>query len=336
MKVSIVIPVYNVEKYIERCFNSVCRQTYSNALIECIFVDDCGLDNSVIILQNLIEDYKGLIDFKLVNHSENKGLSEARNTGTECATGDYVYYFDSDDEITDDCIQSLVKLASSYKGVDIVWGSADIIYEHGRGEAYLIKDEINEFSDNQLWLKKAILKRTYLPVTAWNKLIRIGFLRENKLFFKPGIIHEDEHWEFFVAKCIQSSAFCKKITYKHYINEGSIITTASPKQIKHLLIIIEDFLNHIDPVLKKNQFKSIYYLAFFTLIKTFDCHEKKFFFQVKNSIKQLFVSRLHTAFKKVNVLEIMIVGFYFLPMALLSTLKSTHIRNLYYGLLRLY
>nr|WP_321453949.1 glycosyltransferase [uncultured Carboxylicivirga sp.] len=336
MKVSIVIPVYNVEKYIERCFNSVCRQTYNNTLIECIFIDDCGSDKSVILLQKLIADYKGLIEFKLVNHIENKGLSEARNTGTICATGEYVYYFDSDDEITDDCIETLVKLAKRYEGVDIVWGSADIIYEHGRGKAYLIKDEINEFCDDQVWLKKAILKRTYLPVTAWNKLIRIGFLRANELFFKPGIIHEDEHWEFFVAKYIQSSAFCKKITYRHYINEGSIITTASPKQINHLLIIIEDFLNHIDPVLKKNQFKSIYYLAFFTLIKTFDCHEKKFFFQVKNTIKKLFASRLIAAFRKVNVFEIVVVGFYFLPMTFMSTLKSKQLRNLYYAFLRLY
>ena len=103
MKISIIVPVYNVEQYIKECFGSISTQTYKGEM-ECIFVDDCGQDNSVTMLNNLIKDYQGLIKFRIIHHDHNKGLSGARNTGILHATGDYLYFIDSDDTITPDCI----------------------------------------------------------------------------------------------------------------------------------------------------------------------------------------------------------------------------------------
>ena len=79
MKISIIVPVYNVEQYIKECFDSIAAQTYKGD-IECIFVDDCGQDKSVEILEKMIADYQGGISFSIIHHEHNKGLSGARNT----------------------------------------------------------------------------------------------------------------------------------------------------------------------------------------------------------------------------------------------------------------
>ena len=107
-KISIIIPIYNVAEYITECLQSVMRQTYKGE-IECILVDDCGKDKSISVAEQLISDYKGQIEFRILHHEHNRGLSAARNTGTDAATGDYIYYLDSDDYISDDCIEVLTQ-----------------------------------------------------------------------------------------------------------------------------------------------------------------------------------------------------------------------------------
>jgi len=335
MRVSIVVPVYNVEQYINQCFASISKQTYNNVMLECIFVDDCGNDHSISILKQLLNDYTGDIQFKIIVHEQNKGLSEARNTGTLAATGKYVYYLDSDDEITDDCIQTLIDLADKYKNVDMILGSSEILNNGRRNDSYMIKTEVPEYSDDATWLKKSILKRTYFPMTAWNKLISIDFIKANNLFFKPGIIHEDEHWEFFVAKHIKAAAFSKKSTYIHYINEGSIITTTSPRQIECMLIIVEDFLKNIDGVLVKEQYKTIYYVAVFALIKSIDNHDRDFAIHVKKTLQHILKPRFKKVCTTFNVVEMKVLSLYFLPIFIVDIFKSKIVRKIYYGLLRI-
>ena len=106
--ITIVIPVYNVESYISDCLQSVMRQTYKGPL-ECILVDDCGTDKSIEIAQNMIAEYNGPIEFKVLHHEHNRGVSAARNTGIDAAKGDYVCFLDSDDWISDDCIEKLAQ-----------------------------------------------------------------------------------------------------------------------------------------------------------------------------------------------------------------------------------
>ena len=105
MKVSIVIPIYNVSAYIENCLESVRKQIYQD--LEVILVDDCGTDNSMEIVQEYLE-YHNFVEVKIIHHTHNRGLSAARNTGLEAATGDYVYFLDSDDALMEDCIFILV------------------------------------------------------------------------------------------------------------------------------------------------------------------------------------------------------------------------------------
>ena len=102
MKVSLIIPIYNVSRYLVRCLDSVISQTFRN--IECILVDDCGADNSVNIAEDYIKGYQGPVVFKLIHHKYNRGLSAARNTGIDAACGDYLYFMDSDDAIIPETI----------------------------------------------------------------------------------------------------------------------------------------------------------------------------------------------------------------------------------------
>ena len=105
-KISIIIPVYNVEPYISECLQSVMRQTYQGSM-ESLVVDDCSTDKSIEIAEKLIAEYDGPIEFRMLHHKHNRGLSAARNTGVENANGDYVLFLDSDDHITDDCLDVL-------------------------------------------------------------------------------------------------------------------------------------------------------------------------------------------------------------------------------------
>lgn len=111
MRISIIIPVYNVEKYISRCLLSVINQTY-NDTIECIIINDCTSDNSMTIINELITTTinKNII-FKTINHTVNQGQSAARNSGIRVSTGEYLFFLDSDDELCINALEDLANLA---------------------------------------------------------------------------------------------------------------------------------------------------------------------------------------------------------------------------------
>lgn len=117
-KVSIIVPVYNVSQYITKCLDSIYEQTYQN--IELILVDDCGSDDSMIIVHGYLTSHVS-IEAHIISHQKNRGLSAARNSGIEKASGEYIYFLDSDDYITPDCIEALVK-PLYHKKYDVVVG----------------------------------------------------------------------------------------------------------------------------------------------------------------------------------------------------------------------
>ena len=232
IKISIIVPVYNVEPYIRECFSSIAAQTYKGEM-ECIFVDDCGQDKSVEILEKLIADYHGSISFSIIHHDHNKGLSGARNTGIRHATGDYLYFLDSDDTITPDCIERLAGLAEKYSGVEVVQGSTkskiDVLCLENRN--------LDEYCCHYKWIRKAFLQRYTIPVTAWNKLVKRQFVIDNNLYFEEGIIHEDELWNFFLAKYTRKMAFCRVNTYIYRQNPNGIVKSIVDQRQSFIPII---------------------------------------------------------------------------------------------------
>jgi len=251
MKVSIIIPIYNVELYIERCLRSVLNQTFQD--IEIILVDDCGQDNSMAVAQQIIDNHPNGYKVRILKHEHNRGLSAARNTGTKEAGGEYIYYLDSDDEITPDCINVLLNLASKYQGVEMVQGNTQTIpippkKKDWRNISY---KGFPEYVNCNQWIYLHFYdgRRKQIPVNAYNKLIRSKFIVDNGLFFKEGIIHEDAIWMFFTVKKLNTIAFTTEYTYIAYATPGSIMRSGNNyKSIQCCHIILEEiFGNCNDP-----------------------------------------------------------------------------------------
>ena len=223
MKVSIIIPVYNVSDYVERCINSVINQTYTD--LECIIVNDCTPDDSIDKCERIIAEYNGPISFIILHHEKNRGLSAARNTGIDIATGEYVYFLDSDDFIIPDCIQLMYNCIINHPKSEIVMGGAKASNGGFEYMDYEKKDYLPEYTDDADWINKAFLTHERLSMTAWNILINKDFIKKYSLFFIEGLINEDEVWHFMLSKYVTHLSILHKNTYFYFIRPNSIVNS---------------------------------------------------------------------------------------------------------------
>lgn len=228
-RVSIIIPVYNVEKYIVDCLSSVVKQDYKGEL-ECIIVDDCGSDHSMQLVDSFVSKLDNHVTFHVIHHSCNCGLSAARNTGFNASTGEFVFFLDSDDELYEDAISNLVN-AQQRIGSVVTMGNWDIFDFSGNiisppGGMY--KNEI-VFDDLH-----SIVGKPFIWGVVQNKLLKRDFIIENKLFQIEGILYEDDLW-FLKVMCsiVKGNIFCiiTPITYKYKTRQDSIVNSYS---INHL------------------------------------------------------------------------------------------------------
>ncbi|MBO5926417.1 MAG: glycosyltransferase [Clostridia bacterium] len=211
IKFSIIIPVYKVEQYLDKCVQSVINQTYKN--IEIILVDDGSPDDS----PKMCDDY-ALKDERIkVVHKENGGLSDARNKGLEVATGDYVLFLDSDDYISLDATEKFLSYAEN--GYDILMGNAVV----EGGACNLERLKTSDLLSGKEYLLKAC-RENKAPMAAWLNVYSKKFLDDNNLRFKKGILHEDEE---FTPRCLLASksvAYVENYFYYYLIRENSITT----------------------------------------------------------------------------------------------------------------
>lgn len=218
-RVSIIIPVYNVKEYIADCLYSVFNQTYKH--IEIIVVNDCTPDSSMQIAMNELQSDKNKFEYTLVNHEINQGLSAARNSGVKAATGDYIYFLDSDDEITSDCIELLVNKVTKYPDVDFVIGEIKI-----SGAEWHYPLSAPAYSSSGLDIvTDYFYERWY--VMAVNKLLRKSFFISSNLWFKEGRLHEDELFSFYLAIKAQSMACVNSETYIYKVRISNSITSGT-------------------------------------------------------------------------------------------------------------
>jgi glycosyltransferase involved in cell wall biosynthesis len=237
VKVSVVIPIYNVAPYIENCLHSVMTQTYQG-IIECLLVDDCGTDDSMTIVEDIIDNYAGPIQFKILRHEHNMGISAARNTGINAATGDYLYFLDSDDEMTPDCLTLLVEPLKK-KSYDFVMGDAKPI-----GFGYHSKLTMKEETLGVKNIARSFSSNNWHCV-AWNKLYNKKYIQEHGIYFKEGILHEDELWGALIACTAESMFFVTKETYLHYKREGSIMgTDMGSRKLSYYMAVLKGFYEY--------------------------------------------------------------------------------------------
>ena len=244
MKISIIIPIYNVAPYVERCLYSALNQSYEN--IELVLVDDCGTDNSMNIVSEVVEKYVGNKKILLFKHEHNLGLSAARNTGIKNATGDYLLFLDSDDEIPLNAVELL--LEATNENPDFVIGNIKVLGSDKFSFYFSIPSGV--IQGNELILDSFIKDKWYSM--AVNKLIKKEFLLNHHLFFKEGILHEDELWSFILATKANKMSVVKDYTYHYYIRNDSITGKISIRNYESNAIIlcekkkIIDEINNVD------------------------------------------------------------------------------------------
>ena len=289
MKVSIIIPIFKVEKYIKRCIESVVSQDYSD--IECILVNDCSPDDSFSIAKDFVDNYTGHISFSLVSHNINKGLSEARNTGINQSKGDYIYFLDSDDAVPYDAISTLVKTAVDYNLPEIVYGRTIGVQLDG-SHSEVDSPNLKSFIGNENILL-GNLNNEWTRI-ACNKLIRKDLFFTHKTYFEPGLLNEDELWSFEVSTYINSLIFCDKVTYLYYVGDSNSITRSKPsaKSFKDNITILERKKDYLHKVQASSALaQNIYRLVFSTYYSMFRAQmDKKLMKESKKRFQEILVS----------------------------------------------
>lgn len=219
--VSIIVPVYKVEKYIERCLMSIIGQTYDHSEIECILVDDFSPDRSIDHARRLIDkEDSGGISFIIFSHDENKGLSEARNTGIKYAKGKYIMFVDSDDYVTDDCIERHMQEVEKHPNVDVVLAN---FYHDKPGGGLRVKEKDIPIYINDHSRIFSLYLQDILPMIACNVLIRKDMIMYNNLQFGRRLVQEDVLWSFHLYRCVSVFSFIPDVTYMYCDNEESIM-----------------------------------------------------------------------------------------------------------------
>lgn len=219
--ISVVIPVYNVEKYLAECVDSVLNQSYTD--YEIILVDDGATDSS----GTMCDAYAQKDPRIRVIHQLNGGLSAARNTGLKAAQGEYVYFLDSDDYIEPQTLEHLVATAEKEQ-VDVVFFDGYVFFDECEEDdgvsRYIRKVPYAQCNGRQMLLE--LLKneeyRTAVPLM----LFRTDFLRRYDLWFEEGIIHEDELFTFQVYNADGRVANCHEQLYARRVRPASIMTAS--------------------------------------------------------------------------------------------------------------
>lgn len=194
-------------------------QDLAGSEVECILVDDCGVDGSMDIVRRTIEAYHGPICFQVLSHDVNRGLSAARNTGVSHSTGDYVLFMDSDDYLTPDGLTYLLQQQQAHPEADLVIGNALM-----KKDGTLLHPNLSEpwlIDCPDIFFRRMLRHQIYLY--AWNKLIRRSVLTENKVTFIEGILYEDQSWSYHLFSVVSSVLLLPQVTYIYEWNDSSIV-----------------------------------------------------------------------------------------------------------------
>ena len=245
-KVSIIIPIYNVEQYLEKCLNSVIHQTYKN--LEIICVNDCSPDNS----QKIIERYKKL-DSRIIicNRTNNGGLSTARNTGLKIATGEFIYFLDSDDWIDLDYIEKMLHAAIESQAEVVLNTNIQVHNKNLPPEQHFPDRTYNNITHKFIDAKPAILN------IIWNTCAHLWkktFLDRINAHFPDGYIIEDQYFQAITYAYLDKIYVIRDSTYHYLIRKTSITGTLKTDSFSANLNILNKIY---DFYIKNNLFDKI-------------------------------------------------------------------------------
>lgn len=235
VKVSVIIPIYNVEQYIKRCLESIVNQTLND--IEIICVNDGTKDNSMMIVNEFAQNDKRIV----IINQENKGLGAARNAGLLCAKGKYIGFVDSDDWVDIDFYEKLFNSAEE-NDADIV--AADFIRKNERRSRKRLNLKTNKVFEDTI--EKLKVCRTGKEGCVWNKIYKTALLKEYNLNFPEGKYYEDG---LFTLRAVYYSKKLVTVTdtfYYYYINPVSIVKSGlNGKKLEDLKEMQKNILDFV-------------------------------------------------------------------------------------------
>ncbi len=267
-KVSVIIPVYNVEEYLPKCLDSITNQTLRD--IEIICIDDCSTDSSC----KIIKEYAGRDNrIKLIENQQNSGAAISRNNGFEIAAGEYIYFMDSDDWIDNDYLKTMVKTIEEVN-TDVVVNLSISYHKMASMQVQYLRAEYNL---GYITNKQEILQ---LPVMAWCKLFKYEFLEKNSLKFLDIKYANDLVFHYETLPFLEK-VFTFKGPYYHYIYRKQGLSNQNPniRYINAFDLIFSFYEKH--NLLQQINFK------LFSIPATFSIENKQQYEVCKNYFKKI-------------------------------------------------
>lgn len=294
--VSIVVPIYNVGKFLLPALQSIQAQTYQN--LEVLLIDDGSTDDSGVIADEFaIKD-----DRFIVHHVQNGGLSSARNVGLKHATGEFIYFFDSDDLIAATLIQEAVNLAMQanvnavifdYEQIDETGKVIPSAYGHGA-----IYQQATTLSGDEALMH---LFQQNIIITAWSYLVKRSVLLEHQIEFTVGRLHEDMNTTPRVLWYANSVGVLNKRLYQYRVRNGSIMKDLKPKNLIDsvwMLKQIEVFLQQ-NNLLKRHQNQFAWLVHQTLLPYVFNISDK--FLRQNPTTKKDYFDLLENAYREIKI-----------------------------------
>ena len=223
-KVSIVVPIYKVEKYLKRCVKSILNQSYSH--LEVILVDDGSPDKCGEIAEHFAHKDQRVRVF----HKKNGGLSDARNYGMHYVTGDYVLFVDSDDWLDSNIIEEMVKASDDFQadvvqtGFYYAYDDDDLLFDN----RYHSQDDEPVVLENPKLMSELVMNKR-VKNFAWGKLYKTELIKD--LPFEKGVLFEDVFWAHHVMNRVQTYVMLHQPMYYYYQRNDSIVASYSPKNL---------------------------------------------------------------------------------------------------------
>ena len=234
--VTISIPLFKCEEFLEKCLLSVLNQTYKN--IEVTLINDQTPDNSVEIAEEFITEHQ-LQNWKIYHLEKNSGLSIVRNRGIDTAQGKYLFFLDSDDVITPDCIEIMVNIAEKEQLEMVVGNTIMVNLSDGRERDFFRVNPNQNMITNNEEVFRAFVNGQYAS-SSWNKLVLLDFIRKNQLYFTRDLFAQDELQSFQTALVLSRLGFINfdKTTLYYYLHSKSVIHNRNKRHFDNWATIV--------------------------------------------------------------------------------------------------
>lgn len=278
--VSVIVPVYNVEKYIEKTIQSILRQSFQS--IELILVNDGTQDMSIQKATKILRDTK--IQYQIINQT-NQGLPVARNVGIKSANGQYICFIDGDDIIAPDHVENLYTVLKKNK-LNFAFSEFELVGMNNREGKTTEKECVSEILEKEILRKKFLNRKIKIHCCAI--MLKKSFMEKNNLMFDSRLrFGEDVEFLWRLLDCISEAGYIKNKTYKYLVRENSLMTNQNVDRIKVFRSVFQNSVSQLKDM-SDEQKTAIIERVNFGIIHSF----------AKNSSYEMLLELLHISEKK--------------------------------------